>query len=263
MHTPASELLIQLFKSPEAKKKLESGHFKIWDELAVVYLSRPDLFQFVSNGKTSFTLKGFDPDKVKAAYLMSMGRVSHTHLDERKTVVLESIPTDPRLYQTDLRPYVERIIQRYGPEEWKAMVLTNEFHRHLGAYSIIGAKMGIRAREILEAPFDTLRVVSHAGDAPPLSCLNDGLQMATGASLGRGSIRVQAGASAPSADFSGQDRTITLALKKDVVQKIEKDIREAILAFGNLTPEYFKQIRKISIHYWWELDRALIFDERN
>ena len=111
---------------------------------------------------------------------------------------------------------------RYGSEEWKAMVLTNEFHRHLGAYSIIGAKMGIRAREILEAPFDTLRVVSHAGDAPPLSCLNDGLQMATGASLGRGSIQVQSGASAPSAVFFGQDRTITLALKKDVVQRIKK-----------------------------------------
>ena len=76
------------------------------------------------------------------------------------------------------------------------MVLTNEFHP-TGAYSIIGAKMGIRAREILEAPFDTLRVVSHAGDAPPSSCLNYGLQMATGASWDAARFGFQAGASAP------------------------------------------------------------------
>ena len=50
--------------------------------------------------------------------------------------------------------------------------------------------MGVRAREILHAPMDGIRAVSKAGNKPPLSCMNDGLQAAAGASLGRGAIRI-------------------------------------------------------------------------
>jgi pyrimidine-specific ribonucleoside hydrolase len=39
---------------------------------------------------------------------------------------------------------------------WKAVVLTNELHHHMGHWSIVGAKMGIRAREILAAPLDNI-----------------------------------------------------------------------------------------------------------
>lgn len=39
-------------------------------------------------------------------------------------------------------------------QEWTAVLLTNELHRHLGMWNIVGAKMGIRAMEVLTAPFD-------------------------------------------------------------------------------------------------------------
>lgn len=262
LNTPASEWLIGLHQTPDAKKRLEAGHFKIWDELAVLFLGRPDLFRLVQKKNSSFVLGDFSSDKVREAYLQALGYAADLHLEDRKTVVLRKIPADPSLFQEDIRPFVEQIIRRFGLEEWKAAVLTNEFHRHLGAYSIIGAKMGIRAREILGAPFDTLTVVSQAGNAPPLSCLNDGLQMSTGASLGRGSIQVNAEGTIPRAIFSYDRRKITLTLKEEMVKKIEADIGQAIRTFGNLTPAYFNQVRSVSIRYWLELDRTRIFNEQ-
>ena len=72
-------------------------------------------------------------------------------LDERRPVCLKEYPTDPSLFNRNVSPYVNAIIEKHGLEEWKAVLLTNELHRHLGMWSIIGAKMWIRAREILGA----------------------------------------------------------------------------------------------------------------
>ena len=41
--------------------------------------------------------------------------------------------------------------------------MTDEFHGHLGVFSIVGAKMGIRAREIFGVGPDMLNVVTYAG----------------------------------------------------------------------------------------------------
>ena len=128
-------------------------------------------------------------------------------------------PRETSLFREDVQPIVNEVIEKYGIEEWKACLLTNEFHRHLGIYSLIGAKMGIRAREILEAPFDTLEVISNAGNKPPLSCMNDGLQVSTGASLGRGTIRVPDGNSLPGAIFVHNGIKLRLNLKKRVWEK--------------------------------------------
>ena len=138
-------------------------------------------------------------------------------------------------------------------------MLTNELHRHLGIYSIIGAKMGIRAREILEAPLNSLKVVSFAGNKPPLSCLNDGIQVSTGASLGRGTIKIAGSNFLPAAKFVYQDQRLILRVKEEILQKIKEDIQEAIKKYGNLSPEYFAHIRRLSIKYWYDLDRTKIF----
>ena len=78
-------------------------------------------------------------------------------------MVLLRYPTKPEEYRQDVRPFVKPIIARHGLEEFKATLLTNELHRHLGTYSILGAKMGLRAREILGASLDSLTVISLAG----------------------------------------------------------------------------------------------------
>jgi pyrimidine-specific ribonucleoside hydrolase len=121
--------------------------------------------------------------------------------------------------------------------------------------------MGIRARELLAAPFDTLEVVSYAGSTPPLSCLNDGLQVSTGASLGRGTIEVRDDAKKPAAEFLKGDIRLTLTVKPEYVARIKADIAAAVERFGGLGPEYFAHIRTLSIGYWKEFDRNQLFIE--
>lgn len=181
-------------------------------------------------------------------------------LEPRTPVVMKEFPIDPALFKEDVKPYLQKIIERHGLEEWKACVLTNELHRHLGIYSLVGAKMGVRAREILEAPFDTVDVISLAGNQQPLSCMNDGLQVSTGASLGRAAITI-AHVNQPAAIFLYRDKMATLRIKKEIVNQIEGDIKAALKKYGGLNPEYFAHIRKLSLEYWLKWDRKEIFEE--
>ncbi|MDY6853191.1 MAG: nucleoside hydrolase [Thermodesulfobacteriota bacterium] len=263
MKTPTAHLIASIHGAPAVKKLLSQGHFYIWDEMTVIYLNRPSMFKFSPEAEFAnvMSLKSFKAEGVCDAYLKLLGLATDFNLSHRHTVVLKTFPDDPLLFREDVMPHVEKIIEKYGLEEWNACLLTNEFHRHLGIYSLIGAKMGIRAREILEAPFDKLRVVSFAGNSPPLSCMNDGLQVATGASLGRGAIRVSDDNPRPAASFLYRDKRLTLTLKPAWLKKVKGDIKTAMIQFEGLNPEYFAHIRKLSIRYWLNLNREDIFEE--
>lgn len=261
MDTPVSRLFIKLHQLPTPRKLLESGHFRIWDEMTIIYLNRPDLFEFTRKGRAVSVLRGFNRPGIYNDYLKLVGYTADSHLLEREVVVLNSFPTRAELFKEDLRPMVGKILQKYGMEEWKATVLTNELHRHLGIYSIVGAKMGIYAREKLTAPLDSLKVVSMAGNRPPVSCLNDGLQVSTGASLGRGTIEIDDSSPRAAATFIYNDRKLTLKLKEEIIRQIKKDIQAAIKKYGPLTPEYFSHVRELSIKYWYNMNRSEIFEE--
>ena len=151
-------------------------------------------------------------------------------------VVFRGFPVDPALFRDDVASIADEIVGRHGLEEWRAAVIANELHRHLGIYSIIGVKMGIRARELLNATLDDLEVTSLASNEPPLSCLNDGLQASTGASLGRGSISID-----PSGDPSGtmagaifmkEGKRLKITVKDSVIAGIREDIRSAVAEHG-------------------------------
>jgi hypothetical protein len=88
---------------------------------------------------------------------------AHDPVEPRSMICFKEFPTDPALFSDDMKPYVSKIIAKHGFEEWKAVVLTNELHHHMGLWSILGAKMGVRARELLNAPFDEVDVSSSAG----------------------------------------------------------------------------------------------------
>jgi hypothetical protein len=53
---------------------------------------------------------------------------------------------------------------------------------------------------------------------------------------------------------------LVLRVKEEILRQIKKDIRAAIKKYGDLTPEYFAHIRKLSITYWYDLERSKIFD---
>ena len=263
MHTRAAHIVTTLHDTPVISGLLDNNHFRVWDEMTIIYLNHPSLFKLAPEEESAnvMVLEDFRTDLVEQAYLKLLDYSADLHLNRRTAVILNDFPVAPSMFKEDVRPYVKKIIERHGLEEWKACLLTNEFHRHLGIYSIVGAKMGIRAREILEAPFDELNVISITGKSPPLSCMNDGLQAATGASLGRGAIEVLEQNPKAAAIFIYGNKKLTLEIRKDVLNRIKKDISAALKTYGGLNREYFTHIRKLSIDYWLELDRKKIFDE--
>jgi pyrimidine-specific ribonucleoside hydrolase len=175
-------------------------------------------------------------------------------------VVFSRFPEDRQHFAYDVRQVMDSAIQRYGREEWKANVMTDEFHGHLGVFSIVGAKMGIRAREYFGVGPDEMTVVTYAGLKPPYSCLTDGIQVSTGATLGMGTISLAVGApAAPSADFTHKGKTIHITLKPEYLDQVNADINEGIVKFGMADDGYWKLVRRNAIRYWLEWDRNRIF----
>ena len=174
--------------------------------------------------------------------------------------ILSPFPTNIDFYSADVAPIVDYVVSRYGRDEWRAAVLTNELHGHLGIYATIGVKMGIFAREKLGNPHH-MKVISFAGNTPPISCMNDGLQVSTGATIGHGLITIEANAEAyPGAIFIAEGKKIELKLKDKYAEIIANDIRLGIESYGRLSPKYWAYVRHLAIEYWQAFDRNEIFD---
>ena len=261
--TVAEIFLAEIFDKPEIKEHLCGQHpYHAYDDVVALYLDEPYIGSFEMYKGDYNTYRVRDWNIVESADLYKeilSGEESAP--EERETVVLNDYPYDPELFRDDVKPLVDGIIERHGKEEWKSVLLTNELHRHLGIYSIIGAKMGIRAREILNADLDDVKVESFAGNEPPLSCLNDGLQVATGASLGRGNIFIMVDEILPKSHFVKDDKMLVMSVKQSIVNKITNDVKNAGKKYGLQSKEYFEEIRRLSFEYWLELDRNYIFEE--
>lgn len=173
--------------------------------------------------------------------------------------VLQSWDFPAGQYAPDVREIAASTIERFGADEWKAVLLTNEIHGHLGIYSTIGAKMGLYARELLGSP---LSVLSFAGSKPPVSCLNDGLQIGSRATLGHGQIKaadtVMPSVKAVFTAAGGQ--SITLRLKDQYAKHIEKDIQTGVKLYGD-SPAYWQYVRELALKYWRDWDRKQIFEQ--
>jgi pyrimidine-specific ribonucleoside hydrolase len=260
---PAAEVVCRLHENERVRGLVESEHFRCWDETVVLKMLVPGIFSWerASGGAEGELVLRYDPDNARFAYLNLLSGDLSLREGHREPVVLREFPSGPADLRGDVGPVAAAIIERHGVEEWNAVLLTNELHRHLGVYSILGAKMGIRARELLGAGLDELIVESRAGTAPPLSCLTDGLQVATGATLGRGTITIDPTRSEPAARFVRGDRSIVLRVRDDETARIRREIGDAIERNGDLTPAYWQAVRAMAIRCWLEMDRARVFEE--
>jgi pyrimidine-specific ribonucleoside hydrolase len=241
------------------KSAVETRHLKMWDDLAVVYLFAPELFTSVSIHPT---VSMYSLANAGAAGLAKgLAAVILAGKPDSESRVFFGFPDDPTLYAADVAPVVKKIIARHGRSEWRAGVLTNELHGHLGIYAIIGVKMGIRAREFFNIGVDDVFITTYAGLQPPVSCLNDGLQVSTGGTLGHGLIAVAPDENIrPEATFTFKNKTLRLKLKPVYAQQIRKDVEDAIRQHGNLTEPYWEKIRALAIKYWEEFNRHEMFD---
>lgn len=228
---------------------------KAVDELIPVYLHYPDLFATRMTANNSESQPDNNPG-IRDAFVKILKGETVT-----KNQVLKEFPLTSSAYFDDLAPYVSEIIARYGENEWISGVIANELHRHLGVFAIIGVKMGIRAREYFNTGVDEFSATSHAGSTPPLSCMNDGIQVSTGATPGHGLLTViNDQPASPSVEFSYMNSSIRLTLKPEIAKKISDELKEINYVYGLDSNIYWELVRKNSIRYWRELDRHEIFD---
>jgi pyrimidine-specific ribonucleoside hydrolase len=246
----------QLAKSLYKSLSISNNPFakKMYDESAVFYLLNKQIISFDSTSKV-------------VEYSLKPGLNINNHFidllsynSENKNQVLSEFSVDTSDYISDIQLMMKSTIKKYGKEEWAACVLTSELHRHLGVYSLIGAKMGMRAREFFGAGVDELRIVSYAGLKPPFSCLNDGLQVSTGATLGHGLISVNENTKLPKAEFYYLGQKITISLKEEYRNKIVSEIKDLSIIYGLDSNIYWDLVRNLALQYWENWDRHDIFE---
>ena len=174
--------------------------------------------------------------------------------------ILKHLTIDPTLYVKDIAAIAIPAVHRHGSIEWLYATLTCQLHGHVGIYSLLGVKMGLYACEQMKARFSTLRIISYAGNTPPISCFNDGLQTSTGSTLGHGLIEVRNNTEPQAeAEFISLDDRLHLRLKNDYAEIIQSEVALAQARHGDEI-EYWHQIRQLAIRYWLEWDRNSIFE---
>jgi pyrimidine-specific ribonucleoside hydrolase len=257
--TQLAKILYKVHSQNIVLEKLKQNHFRFCDDLVAVYLTNPNLFSInTSTDKLNVRFnQNYNLSGVKEAIRDMIKGVYYSE----SNVVFNRFPVQREMFSYDVRPIIDSAISRYGIDEWKANVMTDEFHGHLGVFSIVGAKMGIRAREYFGVGPDELDVTTFAGSRPPYSCLNDGIQVSTGATLGMGTIHLFVDSVvSPKAIFKFKGRSVQISLKREYLDKVDADINEGIVKFGLMDDGYWKLIRSNALKYWLEWDRNEIFD---
>jgi pyrimidine-specific ribonucleoside hydrolase len=252
-------VLRNVFSQPLVFEKLQQNHFRLDDDLVALYITNPELFDI--NIITEQLNIRFNTDyNVQGVREAITDMINGTYFSE-KNIVFNRFPIQHEMFNYDIRPIIDSAIARYGYDEWKANVMTDEFHGHLGVFSIVGAKMGIKARDLFGVGSDMLDATTFAGNKPPYSCLNDGIQVSTGATLGMGTIHLATNKKTqPMAIFTYKDRSVRITLKKEYLEQVDADIKEGIMKFGLMDDGYWKLIRHNALKYWLEWDRNKIFD---
>ncbi|MBN3036438.1 MAG: nucleoside hydrolase [Bacteroidales bacterium] len=247
--------LADLMQEGAAMDLVENNVTRIADELVVLYLLDSIMFNTELTTKHVLLASVKEPGMISDALCF---RLQEKPLDGK---VIRSLPEAAAYYVSDFAEVKDDILRLHGPEEYRTGVLTQELHGHLGVYAIIGTKMGIRAREYFGIGVDDMHVVSYAGVRPPVSCMNDGLQVSTGATLGHGLIRVDtAGIQRPEAEFTFRSQTIRITLKVPFGEKLKHAIREGVEQYGLESESYWNYIRGLAIECWRDWSRSEIFE---
>jgi pyrimidine-specific ribonucleoside hydrolase len=244
-------------KQPEIVERINREHLQLWDDLVPLYLAVPLLFETEEIGNIRYiSISKNIPDKV---IFVTIGKIlgSATITNNR---VFNEFPVDPPLYKPEYAEILNSTIEEFGPTEWKAICMTNEIHGHTGIYSIIGAKMGIRAMEYFNVGVNNLTITTFAGNKPPLSCFNDGIQISTGATIGQGLISVSDSISTiPSAIFECNNQQVSILLKPEIAEQMQKEIKYGVQHYGLHDEQYWLYIEQLAINYWNSFDRHEIF----
>lgn len=193
------------------------------------------------------------------------GKTSSAVTSSELITFKNGLPIQDGIYIKEIEELVhDGILEKYGREEFEANILANEIHGHIGAYILVGTKMGLYAKELLNAPRKEMKVVSEAwGGKYPLSCINDGILAATLCSAAYDTLFIDKTKSNYAAKFTYEGTAVRFELKEKYKSLLEAKIAEAQSKYtkdGKFTPEYWEEVEKISWWLWADWDRREIFD---
>ncbi len=97
-----------------------------------------------------------------------------------------------------------------------------QFHGHLGPFLILGLRAGLFANHFLDKDCFNTEAVVETDLKPPCSCFVDGVQVATGCTMGKRNIDLIKG-SGLSVTFTKGDRKLRIELKKNLLKKLLSD----------------------------------------
>lgn len=256
---PYARRILTTHRRPPLDSLCRAGHLQLWDDLVALRLHRPELFarRPQVSGPTVATLS----DTVTRASVRTAIVALLRGRPDAESRVFYGFPTDGAAYAADVRPLIDSAIRRHGRSEWRAAVLTNELHGHLGIYALVGVKMGLRAREYFNIGVDDIEVTSRAGSRPPVSCMNDGLQVGTGGTVGHGLMRApETPQPQPEAVFRFKDRAVRLKLKPRYAERIRREVGRGVALYGTESEAYWQYIRALALRYWLDFDRHEMFE---
>lgn len=257
--SPYAQKVVTAHVTPPLVSAVKDEHLKVWDELTVLSHFAPQLFTVDSLSPTIDWYYVDTKQQIRPIEEQLLAVFKGKENVEGK--IFYHFPVAEEYYIRDLMPIIARTVNRYGASEWRAAVLTNELHGHLGIYATLGVKMGIRAREYFNVGVDDIVVTSYAGSKPPVSCLNDGLQVSTGGTVGHGLIHIASDEEVrPEATFAFKGRSVTLRLKPEYARQVQEDLKKGIALYGAGTEENWQYVRKLAIQYWQDWDRHEIFE---
>lgn len=103
------------------------------------------------------------------------------------------------------------------------------FHGHAGPYLVLGLRMGMLAKDILDGTPFTMEAVIHTLKQTPYSCLVDGVQFSSGCTLGKGNITI-INDSATYGIFSKEDNTIKIYINPEITTQL-KNMKEPLTPY--------------------------------
>jgi pyrimidine-specific ribonucleoside hydrolase len=199
---------------------------------------------------------------VLALVPLAVPTVADTTADQADgSLILRSFPDSEEWYRPPAAELIRAgVLERYGAEEWRAVVLSHELHQHIGIYTILGAKMGVRARELLKAPTRSVRATLETGGNGPMTCAADGIQASLASTFGQGLVHVESPRQPVLAGtFEYDSRRLRLTLKPEYRSVMQGYIDRARERHGDLSPAYFQELEQISYTVWSEFDRSEVF----
>lgn len=110
-----------------------------------------------------------------------------------------------------------------------------KFHGHLGPFLVIGVRMGEIAKKQLglsnKKRID-LQASIRAPFIPPFSCVIDGMQVATGCTVGNQRLKIEDSPKRITASFrvQGSNRTIKILVNSGVVRSLIEEMSSGINA---------------------------------